>query len=249
MARMPTNERGVPVDSTRLDSLEDRLRYAFQDQELLAGATIHRSWCAEHPGSAPNERLEFLGDAVLGLIVTDHVYRTYPNLSEGELAKIRASVVNAVVLAEIAVEVDLGQSLLLGRGEEQTGGREKASILADAMEAVFGAMYLDGGIVPVAELVLRLLGARIDGAASGPGRHDFKTRLQELAARMLADPPRYDVRGEGPDHAKRFSASVSLGGIVRGQGEGRSKKEAEQEAARQAWQDLTMALDAEDVAE
>ena len=110
MARTPTNERGVPVDTTRLDSLEDRLRYAFDDQELLAGATIHRSWCAEHPGSAPNERLEFLGDAVLGLIVTDHVYRTYPNLSEGELAKIRASVVNAVVLAEIAAEVDLGQA-------------------------------------------------------------------------------------------------------------------------------------------
>jgi ribonuclease-3 len=104
-------------------------------------------------------------------------------------------------------------------------------------------MYLDGGIEPVAELVLRLLGERIDGAASGPGRHDFKTRLQELAARTLADPPRYDVRGEGPDHAKRFWASVSLGGVVRGTGEGRSKKEAEQEAARQAWQDLALALE------
>jgi ribonuclease-3 len=249
MARTPTNERGVPLDTTRLDSLEERLRYTFGDQDLLAGATVHRSWCAEHPGSASNERLEFLGDAVLGLIVTDHVYRRYPSLSEGELAKIRASVVNAVVLAEIAAEVDLGQALLLGRGEEQTGGRAKASILADAMEAVFGAMYLDGGIEPVTELVLRLLGLRIDGAASGPGRHDFKTRLQELAARLLADPPRYDVHGEGPDHAKRFSASVSLGGVVRGQGEGRSKKEAEQEAARQAWQDLTMALDAEEETE
>jgi ribonuclease-3 len=244
-SRLPTNERGVAVYSSRLDSLEERLRYAFRDQYLLAGATVHRSWCAEHPGSSPNERLEFLGDAVLGLIVTDHVYRTYPHLSEGELAKIRASVVNAVVLAQIAAEVDLGQALLLGRGEEETGGRPKASILADAMEAVFGAMYLDSGIEPVGELVLRLLGERIDGAASGPGRHDFKTRLQELAARMLADPPRYDVRGEGPDHAKRFSASVSLGGVVRGQGEGRSKKEAEQEAARQAWQDLAVALEAE----
>jgi ribonuclease-3 len=237
--------RTVPVDETRLDDLEARLGYTFHDQDLLAGATVHRSWCAEHPGRPPNERLEFLGDAVLGLIVTDHVYRTYPALSEGELAKIRASVVNAVVLAEIAIEVELGRALLLGRGEEQTGGRSKASILADAMEAVFGALYLDGGMEPVTELVLRLLGHRIDGAASGPGRHDFKTRLQELAARMMEEPPRYDVRGEGPDHAKRFSARVWLGGIVRGEGEGRSKKEAEQEAARQAWQDLTMADDAD----
>ena len=195
----------------------------------------HRSWCAESVGTASNERLEFLGDAVLGLIVTDHIFATYPLLPEGELAKVRASVVNSEALAEVAIELDLGSALRLGKGEDASGGREKPSILADAMEAVIGAVYLDGGYHAAATLVMRLLGARITEGAAGPGGQDYKTRLQELAARRFETLPRYDVTDEGPDHSKRFFASVSVGGKLLGRGEGRSKKQAEQGAARQAW--------------
>jgi ribonuclease III len=199
----------------------------------------HRSWCAETPGTASNERLEFLGDAVLGLVVTDHIFLTYPDLPEGELAKVRASVVNAGVLAEVAAGLELGTALLLGKGEDQSGGREKPSILADAMEAVIGAVYLDAGWGAAADLVMRLLGERIEEAAAGPGGQDYKTRLQELAARRFDQVPRYEVVDEGPDHAKRFFATVYLAGEPRGSGEGRSKKQAEQAAARQAWLELS----------
>ena len=198
----------------------------------------HRSWCAEVSGEESNERLEFLGDAVLGLVITDHVYRTYPGLPEGELAKVRASVVNSALLAEVAAELDIGAWLLLGKGEDASGGREKPSILADAMEAVIGAVYLDGGWSAAAGLVLSLLGERIADAAAGPGGSDYKTRLQELVARAFDQLPRYVVADEGPDHAKRFFATVMVGGVERGRGEGRSKKQAEQAAARAAWQAL-----------
>ena len=191
-------------------------------------------------GEGSNERLEFLGDAVLGLVVTDHVFRTYPDLPEGELAKVRASVVNAAVLADVAAELDLGSWLLLGKGEDASGGREKPSILADAMEALIGAIYLDGGWEAASELVLRLLGDRIAEAASGPGGQDYKTRLQELAARAYDQLPRYHVEDEGPDHAKHFFATVYVGGQQRGTGEGRSKKQAEQAAARAAWEQLAL---------
>ena len=202
----------------------------------------HRSWCAETTGASSNERLEFLGDAVLGLVVTDHLFRSYPTLPEGELAKVRASVVNSETLAELAASLELGDALLLGKGEDASGGREKPSILADAMEAVFGAVYLDGGWSGAAALVMRLLGERIEEAAAGPGGQDYKTRLQELAARRFEQLPLYDVDDDGPDHAKRFFATVSVGGQVRGRGEGRSKKQAEQGAARQAWENLTAVL-------
>jgi len=196
----------------------------------------HRSWCAENAGQLSNERLEFLGDAVLGLVVTDYLYRSYPDLPEGQLAQVRASVVNAEVLAEVAEEMAIGPALRLGRGEDASGGREKPSILSDAMEAVIGAVYLDGGWDAAAELVMRLLGERITEGAAGPGGHDYKTRLQELAARVYDDLPRYRHTCEGPDHAKRFSATVSVAGTALGRGEGRSKKQAEQAAARVAWQ-------------
>ncbi|MDQ3756665.1 MAG: ribonuclease III [Actinomycetota bacterium] len=221
-----------------LDALGERLGYAFDDPTLLARAMAHRSWCAETAGEDPNERLEFLGDAVLGLVVTDHIYRSYPDLPEGELAKVRASVVNSASLAELALELGLGEALLLGKGEDQSGGREKPSILADAMEAVIGAVYIDGGWDPAAEFVMRLLGERIAEAAAGPGGQDYKTRLQELGARRFDELPRYEVADEGPDHAKRFYATVHLGNEPRGTGEGRSKKQAEQAAARQAWESL-----------
>jgi ribonuclease-3 len=198
----------------------------------------HRSWCAENPGSSSNERLEFLGDAVLGLVVTDFLFRSYPDLPEGELAKVRASVVNSAALAEVAAELDIGVALLLGKGEDQSGGREKPSILADAMEALIGAVYMDAGWDGAERLVMGLLGERIAEAAEGPGGQDYKTRLQELAAHRFEHLPRYDVHDEGPDHAKRFFATVHLGGELQGRGEGRSKKQAEQEAARAAWQTL-----------
>jgi ribonuclease-3 len=216
----------------------ERLHRRFEDDALLARALAHRSWCAEHGGVASNERLEFLGDAVLGLVVTDHIFRTYPRLPEGELAKVRATVVSAAALAEVAAELELGEAVLLGKGEAQSGGREKPSILADALEAVIGATYLDGGWDAASALVLGLLGSRIAEAAIGPGGQDYKTRLQELSARRFDALPSYDVQDEGPDHAKRFVATVVVGGRRRGRGEGRSKKQAEQAAARVAWQGL-----------
>ena len=175
---------------------------------------------------------------MLGLVVTDHIFRTYPGLPEGELAKVRAAVVNSETLAEVAATLSLGTALLLGKGEAASGGREKPSILADAMEAVIGALYLDRGYDAAASLVMKLLGDRIEEAAAGPGGQDYKTRLQELAARRFEQLPDYDVRDEGPDHSKRFFATVSVAGRVRGRGEGRSKKQAEQGAAREAWNAL-----------
>ena len=179
---------------------------------------------------------------MLGLVVTDHLYRTYPDLPEGELAKVRASLVNSEALAEVAATLDLGDALLLGKGEAASGGREKPSILADAMEAVIGAVYIDGGWDAAVELIMRLLAERIEEAAAGPGGQDYKTRLQELAARRFDQLPRYDVLDEGPDHAKRFYATVFLDGDERGRGEGRSKKQAEQAAAKAAWKDLQKAV-------
>lgn len=220
------------------DGLEAALGWRFSDPANLEAALVHRSFCAEHLDVTSNERLEFLGDAVLGLAVTVFAYNQYPDLPEGELAKLRASVVNAEVLAEIAAGVGLGPALCLGKGEDASGGRSKPSILADAMEAVIAAVYLDGGWDAAEGLVLRLLGDRIRAGASGPGGQDFKTRLQELAARRYEQLPRYQVRAEGPDHSKHFYASVRIDGTVLGEGEGRSKKHAEQAAAREAWERL-----------
>ena len=174
--------------------------------------------------------------------MTDHLFRTYPDLPEGELAKVRASVVNSAALAEVAAELGIGLALLLGKGEDQSGGREKPSILADAMEAVIGAVYIDGGWAAASDLVMTLLGDRITEAAAGPGGQDYKTRLQELSAHRFDQLPRYEVADEGPDHAKRFFATVYVGGEIQGRGEGRSKKQAEQAAARVAWESLQQAL-------
>jgi ribonuclease-3 len=219
--------------------LAERLGWSPRDLALLTQSVAHRSWCAESGASASNERLEFLGDAVLGVVVTDHIFRTYPELPEGELAKVRASVVNSSALAEVAATLDLGAALLLGKGEDQSGGREKPSILADAMEALIGAVYLDGGSDAATDLVMRLFGDRMNEAAAGPGGQDYKTRLQELSARFLDELPHYVVLAEGPDHAKHFHATVYLGAEPKGEGDGRSKKQAEQAAARIAWEKLS----------
>lgn len=218
-----------------LGTLAERLGHGFADLDLLALALTHRSWCAEHEGFASNERLEFLGDAVLGIVVTDHIYRTCPALAEGAMAKVRASVVSAPVLAAVAAQLGVGEGLRLGKGEEATGGRQKPSILADAMEAVLGAVYLDGGWAAAEPVVLTLFGSRIAAAASDPGTQDYKTRLQELVARRFDQPPGYVLEETGPDHDKRFRARVLVGGEEVGSGEGRSKKQAQQAAAEVAW--------------
>jgi len=206
------------------------LGYRFADEALLDRALTHRSWCAENEGES-NERLEFLGDSVLGLAVTRFLHEELDDMAEGEMAKIRASVVSATTLAELGAELELGHHIKLGKGELSSGGQQKPSILSDAFEAVLGAMYIDGGFVPPNDLVLRLLTPRMHEAASGPGARDFKTQLQELAVEHLGARPMYQVVGEGPDHDKTFSATVAIGDIDRGAGVGRSKKEAQQAAA------------------
>lgn len=231
----PGGPRGVPSPEAGREALMARIGWRFRDPELLETALRHRSWCAENPGATSNERLEFLGDAVLGLVVTDELYRTQPAMSEGELAKVRAAVVNTEHLAQVAAGIGLGRCLLLGRGEDASGGRHKVSILADAMEALIAAVYLEGGLTRARALVLALFGPRLAAAAAGPGDEDHKTRLQELAARRYGRLPRYRVADEGPDHAKRFRAEVCLDGRIVGRGEGGSKKQAEQAAAADAW--------------
>jgi ribonuclease-3 len=221
------------------EQLAQRLGHHFSDPELLLQALSHRSWCGEQEGEAPsNERLEFLGDAVLGLVVAEHTYRTYAEFPEGQLAKIRSAVVNARVLAEIGQELGVGDVLLLGRGEITSGGRAKVSILADALEALIGAIYLDAGWQPAQELVMRLLSQRIERAAAEPDDFDHKSRMQELTVRSGEGVPRYVVVGSGPDHDRHYVAEVFVGGVRRGVGEGSSKKDAEQDAARNAWGEL-----------
>lgn len=217
------------------DALAERVGHGFTEPELLRRAMAHRSWCAEASGEVTsNERLEFLGDAVLGWVVADLAYRHHGELSEGKLTDLRKSVVNASALADIARELGIGAFLLLGKGEDAAGGRSKPSILSDALEAVIGAVYLDGGSDAAYHLVVRLMGDRITGAGSLTDHLDFKTTLQELCARSFDAPPVYRLREEGPDHSKRFFAAVVVDGRVMGTGEGRSKKQAEQVAARAA---------------
>ena len=208
------------------------------DPELLERALTHRSFAYEQGGLPTNERLEFLGDSVLGVVVTEHLFVSYPDLSEGQLAKLRAAVVNSRALADIARQLDLGAVIHLGRGEESTGGRDKSSILADTLEAVLGAVYLDKGLSRAAALVRRLFEHRVMEAAGLGAALDYKTSLQELAASSLGGMPSYAIEEEGPDHAKRFTATVSVAGTAYGSGKGRSKKEAEQQAARQAFESL-----------
>lgn len=222
----------LPVD---LGELQRQLGHGFKDPHLLESALQHRSWCAENGSVRSNERLEFLGDSVLGLAVTSHIYAVFDGLPEGSLAKLRASVVSAPVLAELAGSLDLGSHLRLGRGEESSGGRQKPSILADAMEAVIGAVYLDAGWEQANELVVRLLAERIQTAAERPGRGDYKTRLQERVAQQHGTSPTYEIVESGPDHAKQFMATVLVEGVERGRGVGSTKKDAEQAAAEAAW--------------
>ena len=201
------------------------------DPELLDRALTHRSYAYEQGGLPTNERLEFLGDSVLGLIVTEHLFVTYPDLSEGQLAKLRAAVVNSRALADIARDLDLGSVIHLGRGEESTGGRDKSSILADTMEAVIGAVFLQHGIDAARDLVHHLFDPLMAEVATRGAGLDWKTSLQEIASTAGLGVPVYDVVESGPDHAKTFQAMVNIDAHSYGPGAGRNKKEAEQNAA------------------
>lgn len=220
-----------------MTSLREQLQVDI-DPELLQLALTHRSFAYEHGGIPHNERLEFLGDSILGQAVTVLLYSTHPDLDEGELAKRRASVVSTVALAEVARVIGLGEHLRLGRGEELTGGRDKDSILADTMEAVIGATYLSAGPDAATALVLRLT----EPLLADPDRYgaamDPKTSLQELAARLSVAPPVYSIEASGPDHARMFTATV-VAGPVTSTGTGTSKKTAEMSAALAAWRELS----------
>jgi ribonuclease-3 len=215
------------------------------DADLFTLALTHRSYAYENGGLPPNERLEFLGDSVLGVVITDHLYRKHPELPEGQLAKLRASVVNMHALAGVARLLGkggLGAHLLLGRGEEMTGGRDKASILADGLEALIGAVYLQHGIEVSRALVHRLFDDLLAEAPRRGAGLDWKTSLQELTASGSLGVPEYRVREQGPDHRKDFTATVHVGGHPYGSGTGKTKKEAEQKAAETAYNTLHAAL-------
>jgi ribonuclease-3 len=221
------------------EALDQVLGVTFADVDLRRAALTHRSFAFEQGLDLTNERLEFLGDSVLGLVVTDMAYRAFPGMPEGQLAKLRAAIVNMQALADVARSLDLGDMVLLGRGEELSGGREKPSILADALEAVFGAVYLDQGLDVARSMIERLFRPRMDAYARGEGDRDYKTMLQELASQQVRSMPDYRLQERGPDHEKEFTATVYLNGEALGRGVGRSKKEAEQQAAREAYERMS----------
>lgn len=217
-----------------MTTLEEKLGYTFQNQALLENALTHSSCANESRGKLQsNERLEFLGDSILGMVVADHLYRNHPDLPEGELTRTRAALVCEESLVEVAAQLHLGEYLRLGRGEEAGGGRRRPSIQADAVEAVLAAVYLDGGIGSARKIIQRFILCReIEGLNSS---RDYKTALQELVQRESGQVLKYRLTGEeGPDHDKRFFVEVDLNGAPLGSGKGHSKKEAEQMAAKAA---------------
>ncbi len=228
------------MTATPLRELQTAIGYTFADGALLDLALTHRSHSAEHDSTDSYERLEFLGDAVLQLTVTHYLYDEYPELPEGEMAKVRAAVVNERALAGVARSWGLGPALRLGKGEEMTGGRSKDSILSDVVESVLGAVYLESGFQRAHTVVLHHWTDLVDARAAAPGRRDYKTRLQEKIA-QTGERPRYEVEDHGPEHAKEFTAKVYVGEEILGAGTGTSKKRAEQDAARAAAEALGIA--------
>lgn len=221
--------------------LEEKLDYRFQSPELLEQALTHSSYANERLGGAlmSNERLEFLGDSILGQVTADHLYREHPDLPEGDLTRLRAAMVCEEALAEVAKNWNLGEYLRLGRGEDQNGGRQRASIQADAVEAILAALYLDGGIAQARRTIRAFILCREQRTGEG---HDYKTALQEYVQRAPGRTLRYQLLKEtGPDHLKEFWMEVTLDGVQVGTGKGRSKKEAEQQAAREALETLQKA--------
>jgi ribonuclease-3 len=226
-------ESAGSLDPQAVARLQELLGYEFQDRGLLAEALMHRSFAGEQQIDSSYERLEFLGDAVLQLSVTRYLFEQRPDLAEGEMAKVRAAVVNEKTLARLARRLEVGPALLLGKGETMTGGRNKDSLLSDVVEALVGAVYHETSFEFADELVLRHWRDLIDERATAPGRRDYKTRLQEHLARQGLRPV-YNVEEHGPEHAKRFTAQVLAAGEVLGEGSGSSKKRAEQAAAERA---------------
>ena len=217
-----------------MEKLEEKLGYTFQNRALLENALTHSSYANEnkHTGAQSNERLEFLGDSVLGMVTADYLYRAHPDLPEGDLTRTRAALVCEGSLVEVAQQLELGAYLKLGKGEDAGGGRERPSIVADAVEAVLAAVYLDGGIGSARKIIQRFI---LDREEEKSGSRDYKTALQELVQRESGQVLAYCLVGStGPDHAKRFQVEVELNGAPVGAGEGRSKKEAEQMAAKAA---------------
>jgi len=218
-------------------ALESSLGYGFEDKGLLLEALTHKSYHHENPEKSPsyNERLEFLGDSVLGLVVVEYLFKSEKNFSESTMSKIKSYLVKESVLADVAASIALGSYLRFGKGERETGGREKKSILADAMEAVLGAMYIDGGYGVARDVILRLLMNKIDTAISSEQFFDFKTDLQEESQIKFGVLPQYrTVKQEGEEHRKMFTVDVFIKGSKYGRGKGRSKKEAETLAAKEA---------------
>ncbi len=223
-----------------LADIQERIAHRFSNPELLERALTHKSYANENRVPAHNERLEFLGDSVLGLVVSEYLMNACPDSTEGDLSRLRAAVVSEPALAVVAREIGLGGFLLLGRGEEQTGGRDKDSLLADCLEALIGSVYLDAGITAVESFVLRFFGDVIRKTCAAGGTQDYKTLLQELCQERIKQLPEYRVVSEtGPDHQKQFEVELSLKGEVYGRGIGKSKKEAEQKAAKEAMEKLT----------
>lgn len=224
--------------------LQQDLAFPFASPDLLQQALIHRSYINEAPEEEieSNERLEFLGDAVLGLVISEELFRKYPAMSEGHLSQIRAQLVRWDTLAQAAVRIGLGDYLLLGRGEELSGGRQRPSNLAGALEAVIGAAFLDSGLIKTRRLVLRLLKPELAEIAARGIATDSKSHLQQVAQARWHQIPRYRlISAQGPDHAKVFMVEVVVGSQVLGRGQGRNKKQAELDAARQALEALSSA--------
>lgn len=220
-------------DSESFAAVEQAIGHTFADRALLRAAFVHRSYTAENSGTESYERLEFLGDAVLQLVVTDRIFRSFPEMPEGEMAKVRAAVVNETALAEVATLWHVGDALILGRGEALTGGAAKPSILSDVVESILGALYCDAGLAVVTDLIHRYWDELIEERALSPGKRDYKTRLQERLA-LDGLRPVYKVEESGPEHAKDFKAAVYGGSRLLGTGVGTSKKRAEQAAAAAA---------------
>lgn len=219
--------------------IEKKINYEFKKKEFLNKALVHRSYCINHPELENNERMEFLGDSILGFCVANYLFNTYKDLPEGELTKIRALVVCEQSLFRLAKNIGLGEEILLGRGEEMTNGRERPSILSDAMEAVFAAVYLDGGIKEANRVILALLKEHIVEAVKNRDVKDYKTVLQEITQKEYETAPCYSLlKEEGPDHAKVFTVAVMLNGKQLATGVGKSKKEAEKQAAKSAIEQL-----------
>lgn len=215
--------------------MEKKLGYEFKNKALLFNALTHKSYVKKGEITLNNERLEFLGDSVLGFAVAEYLYKNYRELPEGELTKVRSMVVCEPSLYKVAKKIGLGESLYMGKGEEQSDGRDRPSILSDAMEAVFAAVFLDGGIEIAKEVILGLLKEEIVLAIRDRDVKDYKTVLQELVQREFAEAPKYVlIKEEGPDHNKMFTSAVSLKGKMLGEGTGKTKKEAEKEAAKTA---------------